>query len=506
MERKCGVLLPVSSLPSKYGIGSISKEAYEFIDFLSRAGQRYWQVLPLGKTGYGDSPYQSFSTFAGNPYFIDLDALVRDGFLTREEVAACDFGNDPGKVSYDRLYEERFPLLMKAYLNSPYCVSPSGKWKDASYSPERERFSLYIEENKSWLPDYALYEAAKTHFHGAAFMEWDDDIRLRRKEALARYAKLLKEQVRYNEFLQFMFDRQWTALKTYAEGKGIRIIGDIPIYVALDSADTWSHPELFDLDEKGFPTLIAGVPPDAFSPTGQLWGNPLYNWEKHKETGYDWWIRRIRMCFHRFNVLRIDHFRGFDEYFAIPYGAQTAEGGKWLPGPGMDLFNVMKEKIGNQSILAEDLGYLTPSSRKLLKDSGYPGMKVLQFAFNPDGDSEYLPHHHVKNCIVYTGTHDNDTTRSWYDHLSDEERKFIDAYLDINNAAMAVKKMIRAALMSVADVAVIPMQDYLGLGGEARINFPSTMGENWKWRLLPGMLTQDLADWMHLLAHTYRRI
>lgn len=506
MERKCGVLLHVSSLPSDYGIGSISKEAFAFVDFLQKAGQSYWQVLPLGQTGYGDSPYQSCSTFAGNPYFIDIDELIRAGYIEKEDAAALNFGEDPGKVDYEAIFNGRYPLLKKAFKNSPFAQQLHGKWADPAYDKARTMFTSYILENADWLPDYALYQAVKDAHGGAAFTEWEEDIRLHRPEAVMEWSEKLSGEVRFYEFLQYIFSLQWSRLKKYANEKGIRFIGDIPIYVAYDSADTWSHPELFELDEKGFPTMVAGVPPDAFSETGQLWGNPLYDWDKHRETGYAWWIRRIEMCFDKVDMIRIDHFRGFDEYYAIPYGAPSAMNGTWKKGPGMELFSAIREKLENDNIIAEDLGYITPTVRKLLEDTGYPGMKVLQFAFSPGADSEYLPHKYEKNCVVYTGTHDNDTTRSWYDKVDEQERKFINKYLGIASPELAVAEIIRGAFISAASTAIVPMQDYLELGNEARMNFPSTLGGNWEWRMLPGDTSDALADRMYEMAKIYGRL
>lgn len=506
MDRKCGVLLPIASLPSRYGIGCFSREAYEFVDFLHEAGQTFWQILPLGQTGYGDSPYQSFSTFAGNPYFIDLEKLIDAGYLGREEADACDFGKERAYVDYEKIYKGRYPLLRKAYLNSPFCLAPSGKWAEEKYDADRKAFEKFRGENSDWLEDYALFSAVKEQFGGKCFIEWDDDIRLRRKRALDRYRKALAEEVRFFDFQQFIFAKQWAALKSYAHELGIRIIGDLPIYVAFDSADTWSHPELFELDSKGYPTVVAGVPPDAFSATGQLWGNPLYRWDYHRETGYDWWMERLAQVFRLYDVVRIDHFRGFDEYWAVPYGDETAMGGEWRKGPGYDLFSVMKEKLGAQDIIAEDLGYLTQSVIKLVKKTGYPGMKVLQFAFGGDSTNAYLPHNYKNNAVVYTGTHDNDTMRGWFTSAGQRERGFARKYVGIRSSQSATWDFIRMALRSVADTAIIPIQDYLDIGSSGRINTPSTLGGNWTWRLLPGQCTFELARRMRELAEIYDRV
>ncbi len=489
--RAGGILLPVSSIPSKYGIGTFSKEAYEFVDFLAQAGQKYWQILPLGPTGYGDSPYQSFSTFAGNPYYIDLEQLIEKGWLTKKDCDKCDFGENEAYVDYEKIYKSRFGLLFKAFLNSEI--------------EKDEAFCDFVKENEDWLSDYALYMAVKDSKKGISWSEWEEDIKMRREDALSSYGEKLKQQVLFYEFQQYLFASQWTKLKAYANGKGIEIIGDIPIYVAFDSADTWANPELFQLDEACIPVAVAGCPPDAFSATGQLWGNPLYRWDYHKNTGYAWWLRRIEHCFKLYDVVRIDHFRGFDEYYAIPYGDPTAEFGHWEKGPGYELFKVMKEKLGNKSVIAEDLGFLTPSVIKLVKKTGYPGMKILQFAFDSREESDYLPHNYQSNSVVYTGTHDNNTTLGWLSEMSPRDRKFAKRYLDIKSNKDIEWKFIRAALSSVSDTAIIPMQDYLGLGGEARINMPSTLGDNWKWRMQKDALTKELAEKIYSNCKMYGR-
>ena len=490
--RRSGILMAVSSIPSRYGIGCFSGEAYAFVDFLEQAGQKLWQILPLGPTGYGDSPYQSFSTFAGNPYFIDPETLVREGYLTREDCDACDFGDDETCVDYEKIYQSRFALLHRAYR--------------ASRPQEDDAFLAFREGNAYWLDDYALYMAVKDAFGGKSWTLWDAEIRLREPQAMAYYRERYADEIRFYEFLQYQFSRQWKALKAYANGKKIRIVGDIPIYVALDSADTWANPELFQLDETCTPIAVAGCPPDAFSATGQLWGNPLYRWDYHKQTGYRWWIRRIAYCYELYDTVRIDHFRGFDEYYAIPYGEPTAENGQWEPGPGYDIFRAMRAQLGRIDVIAEDLGFLTPSVLKLVKKTGYPGMKVLQFAFDSKEESVYLPHNYTQNCVVYTGTHDNDTTVSWYASLKRREKTFVRRYLHCRNGRDVPWAMIRAALSSVADMAVIPMQDYLGLDGEARMNLPSTLGGNWTWRMRADACTQELAAEIRALAKLYGRL
>ncbi len=490
--RRSGVLMPVSSIPSRYGIGTFSRQAYDFINLLEQAGQTYWQILPLGPTGYGDSPYQSFSTFAGNPYYIDLEALIEKGWLTEEECDQYDFGDNEEYIDYEKIYLSRFKALRTAYENSRI--------------KEQEDFQRFCRENAYWLDDYALYMAVKNSFGGKSWSEWDDDIRLRRPEAMKRYREKFADEIGFYQFQQYLFAVQWFALKAYANQKKIQIIGDIPIYVAFDSADTWANPELFQLDEDLIPVAVAGCPPDAFSATGQLWGNPLYRWDYHKETEYAWWMKRIAYCYDLYDVVRIDHFRGFDEYYSIPYGDPTAEFGHWEKGPGYDIFKTMKAKLGNKAVIAEDLGFLTDTVIKLVKKTGYPGMKILQFAFDSREESDYLPHNYTANSIVYTGTHDNDTTVGWYDTLNRKDKTFAKKYLNIRSNKDVHWAFIRAALASVSDTCIIPMQDYLGLGTEARINMPSTLGTNWKWRMLPGQFTEELAEQMKDMARLYGRV
>ena len=418
--RKSGILLPVSSLPSRYGIGTFSREAYEFVDFLRDAGQKLWQILPLGATGYGDSPYQSFSTFAGNPYYIDLEKFIEQGWLTEAECDACDFGGSEEYVDYEKMYFSRFVLLRRAFEKA-----------FAGGFGENPDYLRFVEENKDWLEDYALFMTVKSSFDGVAFSEWDEDIRLRKPEALQAYREKYEKDLAYYRFEQYQFFTQWKALKAYANQNGIEIVGDIPIYVAFDSADTWANPELFQLDDKGMPSAVAGCPPDAFSATGQLWGNPLYDWTYHESTGFAWWMKRIACCYELYDIVRIDHFRGFDEYWEVPYGDATAERGKWCKGPGYALFETMKRQLGEKRVIAEDLGFLTQSVLDLVEKTGYPGMKVLQFAFESGPHNDYLPHNYKKNCVVYTGTHDNDTTLGWYESLPDWAKDFASEYLNI---------------------------------------------------------------------------
>lgn len=491
--RASGILLPIASLPSKYGIGCFSKEAYEFVDQLQSAGQKYWQLLPLGPTGYGDSPYQSFSTFAGNPYFIDLETLIEEGYLTAQECEAYHFGSNVREIEYELLYLSRFKVLRIAY--ERWCEKKNGEFQE------------FRKKNSYWLEDYALFMAIKEQFHGVSYKDWDEEIRHRKEAALVTYTKQYEKEIEFYEFQQYMFCKQWKKLKSYANERGIQIIGDIPIYVAYDSADTWSNPQLFQLDERNLPKDVAGCPPDAFAATGQLWGNPLYDWGYHKETNYEWWCLRMQHCLEWYDVVRVDHFRGFDEYYAIPYGATTAEAGEWRKGPGYDIFRVMKEKLGELNIIAEDLGFLTQSVIDLVKATGFPGMKVLQFAFDSREDSDYLPHNYDKNCIVYTGTHDNETVVEWWGAISTEDRQLAMEYLDIKKEEEEEVnwKFIRLAMSSVAKVCIIPIQDYLGLSGEARMNRPSTLGGNWTWRMTKNDFTPNLQEQIRKITKLYGR-
>lgn len=492
--RESGVLLPISALPSRYGIGGFSKEAYEFVDFLREAGQKKWQILPMGPTSYGDSPYQSFSTFAGNPYFIDLETLVQDGYLTWEECDACDFGDREDRVDYEKLYRNRFSLIRKAF--DRFCQRIPGDYGE------------FVTENAFWLDDYGLYMALKSHYEGKAWIEWEEGHRDRIPEVLEQAREEFASEVEFHRFLQYLFFKQWGNLHRYANENGIQIIGDLPIYVAFDSADTWASPELFQFTEAHEPKAVAGCPPDAFSATGQLWGNPLYDWEYHRQTGYAWWIQRVKSCLKIYDVLRIDHFRGFDEYYAIPYGHETAQFGSWEKGPGLELFECLWKEIGKEGIIAEDLGYMTDGVRKLLADSGYPGMKVIQFAFDSRDSDDYLPHSYPANCIVYTGTHDNDTTLGWFLKADRGCREFAREYmhkteLDVDTLSW---DFIALAMGSVAQLCVIPLQDYLCLGSEARINTPSTLGNNWVWRLRKGQIPDDLAGNIRKLTKLYGRL
>lgn len=483
MKREAGILLSITSLPSKYGIGCFSKSAYDFVDWLRKAGQSYWQILPLGPTSYGDSPYQSFSTFAGNPYFISLEDLIEEGVLTEEECDGVDFGDDPSSVDYEKIYKGRYPLLRKAYERSRIAENPE--------------YQSFVADNSWWLSDYALFMAVKDRFEGAPWTEWAEDIRLRWGNAMDYYREELYFDIEFQQYLQFQFYRQWTKLKAYANEKGIRLIGDIPIYVAMDSADAWAHPELFQLDEKNVPLAVAGCPPDGFSATGQLWGNPLYRWDYHRDTRYEWWMSRLYHCFRLYDVVRIDHFRGFDEYYSIPYGAKSAIEGHWEKGPGIDLFRTMEYLLGRKEVIAEDLGYMTDSVRQLVRESGFPGMKVLEFAFDSRDSgcaNDYLPHNYPENCVVYTGTHDNETVAGWFESITKEEQKMARDYLCDHATAKSKlhKSFISLAMRSSARLCMIPMQDYFGYGNECRMNQPSTVGTNWKWRVTEEELTEEM--------------
>lgn len=497
MMRASGILLPVSSLPSKYGIGCFSKSAYEFVDQLKEAGQRYWQILPLGPTSYGDSPYQSFSTFAGNPYFISLEDLIEEGVLTREECDGADFGSDPRSVDYGKMYRARFPLLRKAYERS-----------DISRD---QGFQKFMEENAYWVRDYAIFMAVKDRFGGKSWDNWPEDIRKRWPYSMDYYQQELYFDIEFYEYIQYVFLKQWRKLKEYANGNGIQIVGDIPIYVAFDSADTWANPQLFQLDGENLPVAVAGCPPDGFAADGQLWGNPLYDWEYHRNTGYAWWMSRLAYCFTLYDVVRIDHFRGFDEYFSIPYGDVTAHNGHWEKGPGIEIFWKMRECLGEREVIAEDLGYVTDSVRQLVRDTGFPGMKVLEFAFDSrdtGSANDYLPHNYPVNSVVYTGTHDNETLNGWFADIRPEERRLVRSYLNNfrDNSDEICWDMICTAMGSVSKLCVIPMQDYFGYDNTCRMNRPSTLGKNWKWRMTEGELTRDMILKIRDITARYGRL
>ena len=511
--RESGILMPVSSLPGPYGIGCFGAEALKFVDFLAAAGQHIWQLLPLSPTGYGDSPYQSCSAFAGNPYFIDLDALKADGLLTAAQLKAEPWGTDPLSVDYGTLYTSRYKVLRAAY--AAWREKYAGRFGCAHYYPDD--YYAFTLTNESWLNDYAMYMALKTANGMKSWAEWPREYRLRDAGALAEFAAGQEEEIGFWKFLQYEFAVQWKKVKDYANEKGIKILGDIPIYVSADSVDAWVGGELFELDAQGGFARVAGCPPDCFSADGQLWGNPLYNWPYHKQTGYAWWVRRVRHALGIYDLLRIDHFRGFDTYWAIPAGSSTARTGKWENGPGMDLFRALEAALGKLPIIAEDLGDLVPSVRKLLADSTFPGMKVLQFAFG-GGDNEYLPHNHVKNCVVYPGTHDNTTLTDWWvNSATEKEKATAAAYLHLTPCKPTAKEvaavrtdtariaLLRAALGSVADRAIIPMADWLGLGAEAHLNTPGKLGGNWAWRAAEGFDTALLAGRIEAECAVYCR-
>lgn len=490
MQRGSGILLPVSSLPSPYGIGTFGSDAYSFVDFLKKAGQKYWQVLPLGPTSYGDSPYQSFSAFAGNPYFIDLDCLIEEGLLTARQVQQIDWGI-PREIDYSILYNERIKLLKSAY-------------KTSKHKTARE-FKEFCIENSIWLEDYSSYMAIKYHFESKSWLEWPEKIRLRDPESITEITDLLQDDIDFWKFCQFKFFVQWQKLKGYANSQGIKIIGDIPIYVALDSADVWVNYRLFDLDENRRPKNVAGVPPDMFSKTGQLWGNPLYDWDQLENEGYSWWKSRMEICAKLYDVIRIDHFIGIVNYYSIPAGEDTAMKGVWLKGPGEKLIGAINSVIGDKMIIAEDLGNVTPKVRVLLKKSGYPGMKLLEMGFENDSTNNNLPFHYEKNCVVYGGTHDNETLAGYFSHQKRSVLKFTREYLNVKKNKEIPWAIIYAAYQSTANTVIFLMQDFLGLDNTARINVPSTIGQNWKWRLTKDQFPEELALKLKSLVTIYGR-
>ena len=495
MNRECGILFPVSSIPSEFGIGCFSKEAYEFVDFLAASGQGYWQVLPIGPTGFGDSPYQPFSAFAGNPYFVSPEQLIADGLLTWDEARSFDFGHDPERVDYGALYQGRSALLRIAFE------------RFRASRAEEEAYREFCAKQAYWLDDYALFMTVKQLMGQKSWTEWDEEYKTRDRAALEAARAQHGEQYDFFCFVQYEFQKQWESLHRYAEQKQVKIIGDLPFYVSLDSADVWAHPEVFRMQKDLVPEVVAGCPPDAFSATGQLWGNPIYDWKALKKTGYKWWIDRIRRNYEFYDVIRIDHFHGFAEYYAVPFGAENAIAGTHEKGPGMDLFRALKKELGELSIIAEDLGTNTPENEKLLEESGFPGMKVLQYAFT-SWNSYYVNHRHTKNSVVYTGTHDNTPLRAWVEEIRDDERDFCRRYINSRDTDYGALTwdLIREAYRSVADLCIIPLQDYLVLGKEARINSPGTPDGNWQWRLRPHFLSQDLSRSIRELAALYDRL
>ena len=491
-KRSSGVLMHITSLPGQFGIGTFGKSAYEFIDFLEETKQTYWQILPLTTTSYGDSPYQSFSAVAGNLNLIDFSLLKEDGLLEESDYANVNFGENPEKVDYALLFEERRPILEKAVANTS---------KNSEVLAEIEKFEA---ENSSWLADYAEYMAIKESFGYKSFIHWDEDIKKGEEAAREKYRTELQDSIRYYTVTQYFFFKQWLALKEYANEKGIKIIGDMPIYVSADSVEMWTMPELFKVDANNEPLYVAGCPADDFSPTGQLWGNPIYDWEKHKEQGFSWWIYRVQESFKIYDVLRIDHFKGFSDFWQIDKDAENAVNGTWEAGPGIELFQKIKEQLGDLPIIAENLGFIDEKAEKLLDDSGYPGMKILQFAF-PGEDNLDRPHHYAQNSVAYTGTHDNDVVNGWYEKLSESERKLVSEYLNCRDDETITEAMIRGIYSSVSDYAIVTMQDLLDKDATSRMNVPSTVGGNWEWRMVAEDLTEERKEFLRNITVRYSR-
>lgn len=494
MKRSSGILLHISSLPSPYGIGTFGQSAYTFVDQLVRAGQRYWQVLPLGPTSYGDSPYQSFSAFAGNPYFIDLDTLCDEGLLDRDWIASIHWSDTERQVDYGNIFVQRFPVLRAAFSRA------KENWE------RMQALDRFAWDNADWLNDYALFMALKDENGGVAWEHWPYALRMREESALQEARERLHESIRFYQFVQWMFFEQWSRLRAYANERGVKIVGDLPIYVPLDSADVWSAPQEFLLDENRRPRCVAGVPPDYFSADGQLWGNPIYDWDYMKQTGYAWWMRRMRSACTLFDCVRIDHFRGLSSFWSVEANALTAREGEWIQGPGEHFVDILKAEFPSFEIIAEDLGFLTDEVRHLLKSSGFPGMKVLQFAFDAREPSNYLPHTYERHCVCYAGTHDNTTVASWFQEVNPDDAAFSVRYLGLNEQEGYVFGMLRGGMGSVANLFIAQAQDYLCLGGEARMNTPGTLGgNNWKWRLLPGEITEELIEKIATMTRIYGR-
>ena len=494
-KRQSGVLMHISSLPGKYGIGSFGQSAYDFVDFLVRTKQRYWQILPLGTTSYGDSPYQSFSAFAGNTYFIDFDILIEEGLLNEADVKGADFGDDPRKVDYAKIFDARRPIMEKA-------VARFLKADDLS------DYESFVEQNAAWLEVFAEYMAIKEHFDNLAWTEWPDEaIRRREAASLASYREKLANKLTYHRVTQYLFFKQWLKLKAYANEHHIEIVGDMPIYVAADSADVWAQPHFFKTDAVGKPTCVAGCPPDEFSETGQLWGNPIYDWEAMDKDGYAWWIERLRESFKIYDIVRIDHFRGFESYWEVPAGSETSASGKWVKGPDYKLFAAVKEALGDLNIIAEDLGFMTDEVIELRERTGFPGMKILQFAFNPDDESIDSPHLAPNNSVMYTGTHDNNTVLGWYkDEIDDATRQYMAQYTNRKEYETVPHAMLRTIFASVSFMAIATMQDLLELDSAARMNYPSTIGGNWTWRMTAEELNPIVEGELYSLTKTYRRM
>lgn len=492
-NRGAGILMPISALPSPYGIGTLGEEAYYFVDFLKKAGCSYWQVLPVGPTSYGDSPYQSFSAFAGNQYFIDLDYLVEEGLLMPEEIKELKWQEKEDCIDYAGLYQLRFTVLKKAFQRSEH--ADTGEYKE------------FCENNRYWLQDYSLYMAVKEHFSSREWLSWDEDIKMRQPEAIEAYGKLLEEEIRFWKFCQYKFRKQWDRLKTYANGKGIQIIGDIPLYVSGDSADVWVHGDLFELDERKNPINVAGVPPDAFSETGQRWGNPLYRWDVMEEKDFEWWKERMKISSELYDIIRIDHFIGVVNYFSIPSSCDTAKDGQWRMGPGRKLTDTIAASIGNAKIIAEDLGVITPNVRELINETGYPGMKIIEFGLDGPVDNEYLPHNFkTSNLIAYTGTHDNETLVGYLNGRSKEQLDFICRYFGVSKKEELPDAIIRNLYSCVADVVIVQMQDWLRLDNTARMNYPSTIGGNWKWRMTKDQYKELNVERFIEYAYLYARL
>ena len=494
-KRQSGVLMHISSLPGKYGIGSFGQSAYDFVDFLVRTKQRYWQILPLGTTSYGDSPYQSFSAFAGNTYFIDFDILIEEGLLNEADVKGADFGDDPRKVDYAKIFDARRPIMEKA-------VARFLKADDLS------DYESFVEQNAAWLEVFAEYMAIKEHFDNLAWTEWPDEaIRRRDAASLASYREKLADKLTYHRVTQYLFFKQWLRLKAYANEHHIEIVGDMPIYVAADSADVWAQPHFFKTDAVGKPTCVAGCPPDEFSETGQLWGNPIYDWEAMDKDGYAWWIERLRESFKIYDIVRIDHFRGFESYWEVPAGSETSASGKWVKGPDYKLFAAVKEALGDLNIIAEDLGFMTDEVIELRERTGFPGMKILQFAFNPDDESIDSPHLAPNNSVMYTGTHDNNTVLGWYkDEIDDATRQYMAQYTNRKEYETVPHAMLRTIFASVSFMVIATMQDLLELDSAARMNYPSTIGGNWTWRMTAEELNPIVEGELYSLTKTYRRM
>lgn len=491
-KRSSGVLMHITSLPGEFGIGTFGKSAYDFVDFLEETKQTYWQILPLTTTSYGDSPYQSFSAVAGNLNLIDFSLLKEEGLLEESDYSNVNFGENPEKIDYALLFEVRRPILEKAVANT------------AKYSNVLAEIERFEKDNSSWLADYAEYMAIKESFGYQSFIHWDEDIKKGEKAAREKYRTELQDSIRYYTVTQYFFFKQWLALKEYANGKGVKIIGDMPIYVSADSVEMWTMPELFKVDENNEPLYVAGCPADDFSPTGQLWGNPIYDWEKHKEQGFSWWIYRVQESFKIYDVLRIDHFKGFSDFWQIDKDAENAVNGTWEAGPGIELFQKIKEQLGDLPIIAENLGFIDEKAEKLLDDSGYPGMKILQFAF-PGDDNLDRPHHYTQNSVAYTGTHDNDVVNGWYEKLSESEQELVSEYLNRRNDETITEAMIRGIYSSVSDYAIVTMQDLLDKDATSRMNVPSTVGGNWEWRMLAEDLTEERKEFLKNITVRYSR-